>query len=218
MCNVHLEDAMLREMRVDAVKIDLEEETIRGGPYFLPLSQEHMDSLDQRPEFRLHFGELSPSIGWYYDADHILSAFQHQICSCSDDGTYLGAWEGTRWQLREYVSLDECCHYCDLILPFRRFPRSTYEKLLYEPYAIRFLPGPKSEYQWHIADHFVAKGLPHRSYLCVAGVSDVEGLIRSEMMVVTGMMVSAMREKQNEDFTIFPVSEDLDLIPHEGRL
>jgi hypothetical protein len=217
MSNVHLEDALLREMGVDAVKVDLEEETKQGGPYFLPMSQERMASLDQRPDFRLHFGELSDSIWWFYDADHILTTFHDQLFQTKDE-TCSQAWEGTHWQEREYVSLDECCHYFDLTFSFHSGHKSTYEKLLWEPYANRFQPDPKSEFQWHIADHLVAEGLPHRSYLCIAGVPDVEGLIRSEMMVVTGMMISAMREKQNEAFTIMPVGEHIYLIPPECRL
>ena len=71
--------------------------------------------------------------------------------------------------------------------------QSTYAKLLYEPWAIRHKPHPKSEFSWRISNRLVAKGLPHRSYVCVAGVPDVEGLIRSEMMVITGVMISTMR-------------------------
>ena len=207
MYNVSLEDALLREMGVDAVQVDLEEETRRGGPYFLPISQERMDSLDQRPDFHLPLDDMCLSPWWFYDADTICNTFISQLY-CNNDGTCSEAWEGTHWRPRLYVLLGGCYPYFNLTFPYRSLRKSsTYENLLYEPWANRFEPDPKSNFEWHVCNHLVAAGFPHRSCLSIAGIPDVEGLIRSEMMVATGMMISAMREKGNVDVAVVPVSE-----------
>ena len=43
------ESNMLCERGVDAVQIDLVDETFKGGVYFQPMSQERLDSLEKRP-------------------------------------------------------------------------------------------------------------------------------------------------------------------------
>ena len=101
--NVHLEDALLHDMGVDFTQIDLEEETDRGGPYFLPMSQACMDSLDKRRGFSLAFDdEMSDSIWDFWDANIIHREFQDQIYYNNDESTWQ-AWQRTHWQPRLYV-------------------------------------------------------------------------------------------------------------------
>ena len=68
---------------------------------------------------------------------------------------------------------------------------------------------PKRQCRSNVSHHFVAEGFPHRSIVALAGVPNVKGLVRSEMMTVTGMMISAMREKEKKDITIVPVSGEV---------
>lgn len=65
---------------------------------------------------------------------------------------------------------------------------------------------PRRQFDWALADHFEAPNFPHRSLLAHAAIPNVQGLIRNEMMIVTGMMIAVMREKGNEDHLIDPVS------------
>lgn len=74
------------------------------------------------------------------------------------------------------------------------------------------VPDPRHQRDWRMDDLFVAEGLPHRSCISLAEVQDVQGLVRSEMMTVTGMMVSAMREDQTDEITAMPVSPGLSVI------
>ena len=57
MTNVHLEDVLLRELGVDAIRINLEEGTNRGGRYLRPLLQERINRIKGRPEFRITFDD-----------------------------------------------------------------------------------------------------------------------------------------------------------------
>jgi hypothetical protein len=45
----------LAELSVDVSVADLHEETAQGGPYYMPISQSRLQSLDQRPEFHPGF-------------------------------------------------------------------------------------------------------------------------------------------------------------------
>ena len=72
-----------------------------------------------------------------------------------------------------------------------------------------FPEDPTCQFHWCIEEHFSAQGFPHRSCISRAGVPNVQGLIRSEMMIVIGIMLSVMREKTNQDITIVPVRTTL---------
>lgn len=76
--------------------------------------------------------------------------------------------------------------------------------LLYETLAPGLQSNPKRQFNWNMCDHLAAEGFPHRSCISIAGIPDVKGLVRSELMVVTGMMISAMRGIGNKD-VIVPV-------------
>lgn len=56
-----------------------------------------------------------------------------------------------------------------------------------------------------LESHLVAPGFPHRSLVSRAAIPNVTCLTRSEMMIVTGMMIAAMREKGNERVVVVPV-------------
>ena len=108
--NFHLGDTLLREMGVDAIQVDLEEETRRGGPYFLPMSQERMDSLGWRPEFCIEFDDdRTIADRHWYDAYQTHAAFRDQLRHPDDVSTWeaAGALQGTCWQPREYVTANE---------------------------------------------------------------------------------------------------------------
>jgi len=77
--------------------------------------------------------------------------------------------------------------------------------LLWETYGHFDPPNPRRLSDWHIEDRFEAKGFPHRSCISIAGIADVKGLTRAEMMIVTAMMISAMREERAKDVLIVPV-------------
>jgi hypothetical protein len=213
MFNVHLEDGLLREMGVDALCIDLEEETTRGGPYFLPLSQERTDSMNTRPDCRVTIpDEISSSIWSFGDADMVYLGLEGQLYYNEGEKE---TWEDTHWEPRWYVPFIGSSRHLSLTFSYRSY-KSTYQKLLYEN-DCRDDTNPRRRFQWRLQDHLVAEGFPHRSYISLAEVPDVQGLIRSEMMSVTGMMVSAMREKRNEDITIMPVSKNSTYLPMKSN-
>lgn len=103
MLNVHLEDTVLRELGVDSVEVDLEEETLQGGPYFLPMSQDCVNSLTMRSEVDIHFDdEFSESVWCFSDADQIQLEFRNQLYHSKDE-CGRKAIESTHWQHRGYA-------------------------------------------------------------------------------------------------------------------
>jgi hypothetical protein len=77
--------------------------------------------------------------------------------------------------------------------------------LLWETFAHFDPPDPRRLSNWHIEERFEAKGFPHRSCISMAGIADVKGLTRAEMMIVTAMMISTMREERAKEFLVVPV-------------
>lgn len=103
--DAHLDDALLYELGVDHVQVDLEDETEQGGPYFLPMSQERMDGLDKRPEFAITFDdEWSSSVWCYDDSDTVNMAYREQLYR-SNDETAWSACGATHWKYRWYVPM-----------------------------------------------------------------------------------------------------------------
>jgi len=102
MLNVHLQDAVLREMGIDPMQTDLEEETERGGPYFLPMSQACIDSLDNRPAVDIAFNDEWTDSSWnFYDGDFINLGFRGQMFSCNEENPR-EAYEASHWRPRRY--------------------------------------------------------------------------------------------------------------------
>lgn len=105
MMNAHLEDTLLCELGVDQIQVDLEDETQRGGPYFLPMSQESIDSLDKRPEICITFddgddGDDEDLLNSPWDlSDAVHMAFQAQLYDDNCDGCWR-ACDQTLWQAR----------------------------------------------------------------------------------------------------------------------
>lgn len=68
---------------------------------------------------------------------------------------------------------------------------------------------PRRQYDWRLERHFKAENFPHSSCIGRTGLINVQGLVRSEMMIITGMMISAMREKRNKAVVNPPVGGTL---------
>jgi hypothetical protein len=47
-----LSEEKLQSIGIDSLQFDLVEETVHGGPYFHPMSQERLSALDKRPDFK----------------------------------------------------------------------------------------------------------------------------------------------------------------------
>lgn len=60
MSDFHLNDTLLREMGVDPVLIDINEETRTGGPYFLPMSQSRLEGLEPNEDIKLKMCDGCP--------------------------------------------------------------------------------------------------------------------------------------------------------------
>lgn len=204
MLDAHLTDEILHTLAVDHVQVDLENETERGGPYFLPMSQECMDSLNKRPEFAITFDEeWSSSVWGYDDADTVHMAYRNQLYDSNDESVW-HAWQGSHWQPRLYVGPTSVVLHIDLTSSCCSH-KSRYQMRLLESRSLGYTLNPRLQFDWRIEDHFAAEGFPHRSCVSRAAVPDVTGLTRSEMMIVTGMMIAAMREKGNQRALVVPV-------------
>lgn len=102
MMNVHLDDALLQEMGVDPLLINLEEETERGGPYFLPLSQEHINTWIERREFCIEYDdEMDSPITSFSDGDFVHLAFRSQLLyNNNGDVSSWAAYQSSHWRPR----------------------------------------------------------------------------------------------------------------------
>ncbi len=97
----HLDVLALSELGVDALRIDLQEETERGGPYFLPISQSYLNSLDNRPDFEA--GLSLDDFQWNWsDAGVLQLAFAKQLLTSRDESAW-NALDTTKWRHKEYV-------------------------------------------------------------------------------------------------------------------
>jgi hypothetical protein len=90
----------LAELGVDVLVADLHEETVRG-PYYTPISQSRLRSLDQRPEFDPGFS-LDDDQWDSSDGCTLLRAFYEQMTE-SRDGSLFRAYEKTIWCLKGSV-------------------------------------------------------------------------------------------------------------------
>ncbi len=94
--NPHLDVAFLADMRIEVSFIDLHQETQDGGAYYLPMLQSRLDSLDQRPEFRISFS--MDDFQWNYSDGVILcGAFSQQLLGIHAE-TLSRAIEKTKWR------------------------------------------------------------------------------------------------------------------------
>ncbi len=79
----HLNESALSNLGIDASQVDLHEETERGGPYFLPMSQSRLQSLDNLPEFKPNLSLDDNQWSWS-DACALEYAFYAQTNSSKD--------------------------------------------------------------------------------------------------------------------------------------
>jgi hypothetical protein len=96
----HLDPAALHELGVDAVEFDLENETERGGCYFLPMSQERLAAEGQRQDLKLNFWHKERPTGWKWlmeDARTIQGALIRQVGDRETDENAPSALQTTRW-------------------------------------------------------------------------------------------------------------------------
>lgn len=91
----HLSVLALAELGVDVSMVDLYKETSRGGPYYLPMSQSRLQSLDERPNFVPGFS--MDDYQWNHsDAYTLLRAFYDQMTRSGEDSLFR-AYEKTKW-------------------------------------------------------------------------------------------------------------------------
>lgn len=99
----HLDVDTLAEKCIDVSFVDLQQETRQGGAYFLPMSQSRLESLDQRPVFRVMFSMEEPQ--WNYsDACALGIGLCQQLLLPHDEGTYR-AVDQTKWRPKMSVLL-----------------------------------------------------------------------------------------------------------------
>jgi hypothetical protein len=202
--DTHLKDTLLCDMGIDHIQVDLEDETERGGPYFLPMSQERINALNRRPEVDITIDEDWSTSMWNITDSHIVHfGFRSQLYESSDESAWQ-AWRNSYWHPCMYVAAHQKLPCFSLTLASHR-EQCKYEMRLWETYAHFDPPNPRSVSNWHIAERFEAKGFPHRSCISIAGIADVKGLTRAEVMIVTAMMISAMREEGAKDVFVVPV-------------
>ncbi|KAF7506618.1 hypothetical protein GJ744_011550 [Endocarpon pusillum] len=182
---IHLDDALLDEMGIDHVQIDLEQETQRGGPYFISMSQERMASFNKRPAFHVEYDKEWSSSVWSFGASvDVHREYQNQLYHSNDKSPWCEL-DNSSWQYQ--------CR------------QGSYEMLLQEHYSPYDDRGPRCQSEWGLRNAFVAEGYPHRSCISLAGIPDIKGLTRNELMIVTGMMISTMRAKGNENVLVVPL-------------
>ncbi|ERF70369.1 hypothetical protein EPUS_05188 [Endocarpon pusillum Z07020] len=83
--NPYFSIAYLYDIGVDISQFNIAQETLQGGPYFRPMSQERLSSLDKRPDmYQIPFWEDDryPSNA---DAYMVQTAINDQLCRSRDD-------------------------------------------------------------------------------------------------------------------------------------
>lgn len=99
--NPHLDVSTLAELGVDVSFIDLHEETARGGPYYLPISQSRLQNFHKRPLFDPGFS-LEDDPWNYHDGCTLLDGFAEQMVR-SREGTASRAIREKKWYLKPLV-------------------------------------------------------------------------------------------------------------------
>jgi len=65
---------------------------------------------------------------------------------------------------------------------------------------------PTRQSSWRLLEVFTTtNSLPHRSCIACHEIMDVTGIVRSEIMILTGLMIARMRSKTHLDHEVFPV-------------
>ncbi len=94
--NPHLDGTTLEALGVDVCFINLTEESTRGEPYYFPMSQSRLQTLEERPDFNPGF--LFDEDDLYCSDGHpLLRAFLQQMTE-SRNGSAFRAYEKTKWR------------------------------------------------------------------------------------------------------------------------
>jgi hypothetical protein len=64
---------------------------------------------------------------------------------------------------------------------------------------------PTTQFEWHRGETFEAEGYPHRTCISAHAIPNASGLLRSEMMIITGMMLGRMESEDHQQQEVFPV-------------
>jgi len=65
---------------------------------------------------------------------------------------------------------------------------------------------PTRQHDWTLAGVFETDSLPHQISMSLHTIPNVRGPLRSEMMIIVGVMISRMRRLRFQDQEVFPVS------------
>lgn len=93
----HFSAEQLAETGVDAMQFDLVEETLKGGPYFRPMSEECLLSLDKRPD--MYRPPFWTDCGFPSNADSYMvrEEIMGQLLDSRDDDLW-SACESSQWE------------------------------------------------------------------------------------------------------------------------
>jgi hypothetical protein len=65
---------------------------------------------------------------------------------------------------------------------------------------------PTRQYDWTLGGVFETDSLPHQLSMSLHTLPNVRGPLRSEMMIIVGVMISRMKRLRFQDQEVFPVS------------
>ena len=96
--STHLEDTLLCDMGIDHIQVDLEDETERGGPYFLLMSQERINAINKGLNVDITMDEdWSDSVWSLSESYEVHWGFRSQLHENIDDRVWQ-SWENSHWQ------------------------------------------------------------------------------------------------------------------------
>ena len=75
---------------------------------------------------------------------------------------------------------------------------------------------PTRQHDWELVCVFDTESLPHEIYMSIHGVPNVRGPLRSEMMIILGLIGQRIRRRLFRDQEIYPVGVQA-LLPHNGK-
>lgn len=65
---------------------------------------------------------------------------------------------------------------------------------------------PIRQYDWSLGGVFDTESMPHEMCTSIHVIPNVRGPLRSELMIILGLMGSRLRRKHFQDQEVFPVS------------
>ena len=75
---------------------------------------------------------------------------------------------------------------------------------------------PTRQHDWELVCVFDTESLPHEMYMSIHTVPNIHGPLRSEMMIILGLIGQRIKQRRFEDQGIYPVSLRV-LLPHDGK-